>query len=500
MQKLVVVLALAASAASAAPLSPDVEATLQHISANSLRGHLSFIASDLLEGRGAPSRGLDLAAEYIAAQFRRAGLEPLGDDGYFQTANWTLAEPNLDGFALNVGGIALTREQVSFDIVPAVQGKDAGVVKADYGNLAALEALGAAVAGKVVVTEIVRKSVRSEAEYLAQVKERDAFLARMAALKPLLLLDVERTHPAGNSGGKGRLVDPENPPHDSGVARVTIHGADAVRWFDALPAGTGGTKVSVTLSASRTRPAKLRNVAGVLRGSDPALKDSYVMVTAHYDHLGMRANGTGDTIYNGANDDGSGTVSVIEIADALAAMKQRPKRSVVFMTVFGEELGLLGSRYYGRHPLVPVAKTVADINLEQVGRTDSSEGEQRNNASMTGFDFTDMGPIFAQAGEQTGIKVSKHAVNSDAYFGLSDNQALADQGVPAHTLCVSFEYPDYHGVGDHWEKVDYDNMAKVDRMVALGVLTIANNAKAPAWNAANTLTAKYAAARKLQEK
>src|SRR4029434_6334443 len=100
--------------------------------------------------------------------------------------------------------------------------------------------------------------------------------------------------------------------------------------------------------------SKVRNVIGLLRGSDPKLADTYILVTAHYDHLGIRANVEGDNIFNGANDDGSGTVSVMEIASALASMKRRPKRSIVFMTFYGEERGLVGSRYYGAHPIFPV--------------------------------------------------------------------------------------------------------------------------------------------------
>ena len=229
----------------------------------------------------------------------------------------------------------------------------------------------------------------------------------------------------------------------------------------------------------------------MLRGSDAVLKDTCVLLSAHHDHVGTRPELAGDTIFNGANDDGSGTVTVIELAAALTTLKQRPKRSIVFMTFFGEEKGMLGSRYYGRHPLFPVEKTVANINLEQVGRTDSSEGPQIANASITGFDYSDVGAILESAGKLTGIKVYKHEQNSDAFFGRSDNQALADQGVPAHTLCTAFVYPDYHGAGDHWDKIDYGNMEKVDRMVALALVMIANNPEAPKWNEANPKTAKY---------
>jgi hypothetical protein len=362
----------------ATPVSSGVESALDHITADSLRGHLSFIASDLLEGRNTPSRGLDIAAEYIAAQFRRAGLEPAGDaagDSYFQTSEWS------------VGPVENNAVQLSVD-----DGKQRMPSRPDILTAAGIS------------------------------------------------LDQ-------NAGG----------------------------------AAAGPQKTTV----------KLRNVAGILRGSDPVLKDTYVIVSAHYDHIGVRPTGEGDRINNGANDDGSGTVSVIELASALASLKPRPKRSIVFITWFGEEKGLVGSRYYGRHPLFPLEKTVAMVNLEQVGRTDDSEGPQVDSATLTGFDFTDLGPIFKAAGEKVGIRVYKHEKNSDAFFGRSDNQALADAGVPAHTLCVAFEYPDYHGVGDHWEKVDYNNMAKVDRMVALSLVTIADNPEAPKWNVANPKTAKY---------
>ena len=215
------------------------------------------------------------------------------------------------------------------------------------------------------------------------------------------------------------------------------------------------------------------------------------MVTAHYDHVGMRgAEGT-DRIFNGANDDGSGTVSVVEIASALATLKERPRRSILFATFFGEEKGLLGSRYYGKHPIIPVEKTVADINLEQVGRTDDSEGPQINRASMTGFGYSGVSTAFVEAGKAEGVEVVKHPRNSDDFFGRSDNQALADLGVPAHTLCVAFVYPDYHAAADHWDKVDYANMARIDRVVARALLMMADDPQEPKWDASNPKAARY---------
>jgi Zn-dependent M28 family amino/carboxypeptidase len=259
---------------------------------------------------------------------------------------------------------------------------------------------------------------------------------------------------------------------------------------DAKSGPVQGT-VSAHIAAPKTESVALRNVIGVLRGSDPALKDTYVLVTAHYDHIGVRGSGPGDHINNGANDDASGTASVIEIARTLAALPARSKRSLVFMALFGEELGLLGSRYYAQHPVFPLAKTVADLNLEQMGRTDDNAGPRVGVLNATGFDYTDIMEVIAKAGGESGIKVIKDEAGSDLFYGRSDNQAFADAGIPAHTLSVGYTFPDYHQAGDKWPKIDYENMAKVDRAVALGVYRIADSTEAPKWNAENPKTAPY---------
>jgi len=239
---------------------------------------------------------------------------------------------------------------------------------------------------------------------------------------------------------------------------------------------------------------KLRNVVGVLRGSDPAPKDSYVILSAHYDHLGIRGTGEGDHIFNGANDDASGTASVIEIAAALSAAP-RPKRTIVFIALFGEELGDVGSQYYVRHPIFPLARTIADVNLEQVGRTDDSQGPHVGMFNLTGFDFTDMPATFRKSGAEFGIQVIKDEKNSDPFFTRSDNAAFALAGVPSTTISVSYVYPDYHGAGDEWPKLDYDNMAKVDRAVASAIYAFADSTSEPQWNSANPQVERFVKAK-----
>jgi hypothetical protein len=478
-----------------AEVPPAFREALDRISADSLKGHLSFLASDLLEGRGTPSKGLDIAAEYIAAQFRRAGLEPIGDDGYFQTADWKYRAPDPGSASVEIklpGGktIPIGEGQITASLSAGLDIPPTPAVKVAT-DIDALKALTSEqVAGKVVVAEVPNPSRAERSKAGGVAMARAAFYSKMQELKPAAVVDVDREERSvhglrSDASGRGRP--------QSGTPRITLHSPALAAAFTEWPAGA---TVAIHIGEPTERTAKVRNVVGLLRGSDPRLKNTYVLVSAHYDHLGVgAANAAGDRIYNGANDDGSGTVSVIEIASALATLKQRPARSVVFMTFYGEEHGLVGSRYYTSHPVVPLAETVAAINLEQLGRTDDDEGPRVSAANVTGYDYSDVAAILKKSGAAVGVDVVKHPANSDRYFGASDNAALAQAGVPAHTISVAYSFPDYHGLDDEWERVDYANMAKVDRMAALAVLTIASDPKAPEWSKDNPKAERYRKAR-----
>jgi hypothetical protein len=224
----------------------------------------------------------------------------------------------------------------------------------------------------------------------------------------------------------------------------------------------------------RVVPAGLRNVLGVVRGSDPVLRDTYVLVTAHYDHIGEGDTAPGDRIRNGANDNASGVSGMIELARAIASAPRKPARSVAFIGFFGEESGMVGSRYYAENPVFPVDKTYAQVNLEQLGRTDDDEGPRVKAATVTGWDRSKLGPTLAAAAAPFGVRIYKHEKFSEAFFGASDNEALAKLGVPAHTIAVAYGFPDYHAVGDEAGKLDYDNMAVVVRALRAGVVALAN--------------------------
>ncbi len=472
---LAVFLAAPAAQPQSFPPAAEVSRVLASISADSLRGNLSFVASELLEGRDTPSRGLDVAALYIAAQFRRAALEPAGDDGYFQTAKMLCVAQAGAGFELRLhnGSRVLA---VSPDQAAVVSRQPLELSAPIYKIVDPSGLQAATVKGAVVELDPARPDARTAAQ-------------AAAALQPAAFLET------GDADGGPlirRLIDADEERTVYGdVPRLIVHDPEAIKLLKEARAGETGITVSIKLPAPTATPVTVRNVAALLRGSDAALRDRYVLLTAHYDHIGRNDAGG---VFPGANDDGSGTVSVIEIAQALARMRVHPKRSIVFMAFFGEEEGDLGSRYYTSHPLFPLAKTVADLNLEQVGRTDSKEGLETSNATLTGFQYSTVPRTLQQAGALTGVKVYE-APNGDDFFDRSDNLTFAEHGIPAHTLVVAFEFPGYHETGDVWQKIDYGNMAKVDRMIALGIVMLADSAEPPRWRGVNPKVTPYLKAR-----
>jgi len=485
------------------PASPAEQRALAAISPDELKGDLSFLASDTLRGRFTPSPGLEVAAEFIASKFRAAGLEPGGDHDYFQVAEMVDRHlPSMtSSLTMFVGDHVFTLPPDAITVEAASQTAhldQALVILVPSKDPSLLKGLN--LAGKVVVSIDSDPPDASADQMRAHRRQSRAFdqaVANSDALVNVTVLQHKRTF-----FGPQRLLfaDQATAARPSSISVVSEELAKFIRENKGLP-----VSLTVDIPAPQDTKVLVKNVIGILRGSDPVLSKTAVLLTAHYDHIGTVETASGmtnqsnadstDRIYNGANDDGSGTVSVIEIARAIAKFQPHPKRSIVFMTFFGEERGELGSQFYGKHPVFPISQTIADLNLEQVGRTDSTKGPQLNNASVTGFTYSDLTGFLIRAGKRVGIDVYRDAEASDAYFTRSDNDALAEQGIPAHTLCVAFDYPDYHGLGDEWPKVDYKNMAKVDRMVMLALVDLANTDKPPQWNAQNPKTEPFRAAR-----
>jgi hypothetical protein len=424
---------------------PPEQAALDRISAASLRGNLSFLASDALEGRATPSRGLTVAAEFIASCFRRAGLQPLAPN-YLQTADFVSVRQKLDRFqlTLSAGGREL-RLNPSDTGIRSLQ-------PLDLANAPVIDLPASNIMGKVVAGDA--RNYRTEAS-----------LRALRAGKPALILLV--SHSAGSGETETSW---KGDPAENAIPVIRIFNEDAARWV----AEKRPLTVTLHLAAPVREDAKVANVIGLLPGSDPAPASQYVLVSAHYDHLGIEDG----RIYNGANDNGSGVVSVIEIANALATLATHPKRGMIFAAFFGEEDGLLGSEYYAEHPPVSLAATVANINLEQMGRTDEQDGREVGAFAFTGPSYSTLPAVMTAAAKAQGVRVYNKR-GADSFFDRSDNYPFAEAGMVAHTVVVAFEYPDYHGPGDKWEKIDYANMAKVDRAVAAGILEIASTPEPP---------------------
>jgi hypothetical protein len=473
---------------------------LSAISPASLEAHLSFLSADALEGRGNGTPGLDVAAEYIAAAFRGAGLKPAGDDGYFQTTPRVRLAPATDGFlcrlALDGGAIDIQPGRFALVTGPASNSPAVREMRVDDAPVAKVPFDGpypeklAESARTVIMTELPAPPA-NEAERAAFTTRRNEFLSRLTALKPALIVEIRRDPGRRIDYFASRqLVDPQlRGKAAPGVPAACLSDGASAAAYDSLKPGLTGARFTLRLDAPAEADAPQPNVIGLLQGSDPELSRSYVLVTAHYDGQGARPGP--DRVWNSANDNGSGTVAVIELAAALGALKKPPRRSIVFIAFHGEEGGLVGSRFYAAHPVFPLEKSVAAINIEMVGRTDDADGSQRRRASLTGFDYSDLGEVFRLAGVQTGVTVFKHEKNSDSYFGRSDNQPLAAQGVPAHTICVAFQPPDYHGPADTWQKIDVENMAVTVRTIGTALLAVAQSRVEPRWNPAQPRASRY---------
>jgi|APMI01.1.fsa_nt_gi hypothetical protein len=244
--------------------------------------------------------------------------------------------------------------------------------------------------------------------------------------------------------------------------------------------------------AGRTRPApveswdawnalpadqrlRTQNIAGMIRGSDPVLRDEVVLVTAHYDHIGIGRPVDGDSINNGADDDASGNVALLEIAKALQK-GPKPKRTILFMSITGEEVGGFGTRWYLQHPILPLAKTVVDLNIEMIANADSLAGGF-GKAWLTGYERSELGDILAD----NGIPLLPDPRPGQSFFTRSDNAAFARIGIPAHSLSSYNLVTPYHSPKDEPSVVNVPHMARVIEATIRAVRILSDGPK-PAWH------------------
>ncbi len=250
------------------------------------------------------------------------------------------------------------------------------------------------------------------------------------------------------------------------LERYGVEPAGDEAFFQRVPAAVaevnGRTRVvlpSTDVSLDTFPPEALvseeRNVVGVIRGSDPVLASEAVVIGAHFDHVGVGRPVDGDSIYNGADDDGTGPVAILEIARELARGAP-PRRTVVVLLSTGEERGMVGTRWYLEHPVVPLERTVADFQIEMIGRPDSLAGGP-GRGWLTGYERTTMGDQLAAAGSP----IVPDPRPDQRFFFRSDNAPFAYAGIPAHTLSSFNLHEDYHRPSDEVDRVDFEHMASL---------------------------------------
>jgi hypothetical protein len=489
-------------------LGISIQADPRRIDPKAYLEHVKFLASDDLEGRGNGSRGLESAAEYIATRFREAGLEPIGDAGtYFQRFEMTTGlsvEPG-NSVTLHSG-----RTEVSFDVgrdyeIVSTSGVQVSseetfpVVFAGYGisapalhydDYSSIDASGKAVL--IFTHEPQENDARSvfegQTNTVHSTMMRKVEVARKNGAAAILVIDDENHRPATERFRRW-LREPQAEDYGIPVfymSRDLVQRALGTRLNLDTVAGEIDrdlssksrllSDVSVSALDRTTRVRRpVRNVIGLLKGTDPALQAETVIVGAHYDHLGrsarfsMSQNSAGQ-IHHGADDNASGTAAVIEMAKAASEARKDFHRSVVFMTFAGEEHGLLGSSYYVNHPTMPIDKTIAMINLDMVGRAGGKiMVDGLSNAPSIETDLT-------SAESSSSIKL--RALRGGPGAGASDDATFLLRKIPSINFFSGF-HSDYHRPSDTWEKIDAAGGAAVADLALALVRQLANRGERP---------------------
>jgi Zn-dependent M28 family amino/carboxypeptidase len=246
--------------------------------------------------------------------------------------------------------------------------------------------------------------------------------------------------------------------------------------------------VTAHVGASLDRPAAMPpNVVGILPGSDPELRNTYVVFSAHFDHVGTAGTGSWDCrpvgdnrICNGADDNASGTTAILELAEAFALLPERPRRSLIFLAVSGEEKGLLGSAHFVDNPTVPVEAIVANINMDMIGRN------HPDSVVVIGQTYSSLGPLLHQVNDrhpELGLTVADDLWPEQRFFYRSDHFSFARREIPAIFFFTGV-HEDYHRPTDTADRIDVDKVTRITRLVFHYGLAIANQVQPPRWDPA----------------
>jgi hypothetical protein len=280
--------------------------------------------------------------------------------------------------------------------------------------------------------------------------------------------------PAGDSGFFQRVTYEVVAGPDGEMLRLAGASGNGIGASDTAGVGTAGSDTTRS-AAGRGQRVVDYNLIGLIPGSDPEVRDEAVVLGAHFDHVGIGKPVEGDSIYNGADDDASGVAAVLAAARDLA--ESPPRRTVVILLTSGEEFGVLGTQWYLEQPAVPLAETVADLQVEMVGRPDSLAGGP-GRLWLTGFQRSTMGDALARAG----LPVVADPRPEFNFFERSDNIVFALEGIPAHTLSSFGLHTDYHQPSDEVERIDFDHLTQAAEVVSRAARTLADGPR-PEWRA-----------------
>ena len=470
---------------------PNAAAAMQSIDPERIRAHVRFLADDLLEGRGTGARGGDIAARYIAAQFALDGLKPAGDDGtYLQAVNFTGVQTQASTTAslqpsksaasqgaaieLKLGDDYVIGNQTQTDNVDV----DAPIVFVGYGIEAPEyrwdDFKGVDVKGKVVLVIVNEppskdpKFFNGEAmTYYGRWMYKFEEAARKGALGALIIHRTDLASYGWNvvrsswSNEQVYLADDREPKLAAAswiqldVARE-LFAASGLKLDDMIAlAGTRrfrARELPMRFKAhieSRVRRFKSYNVLGMLPGTDEGPAAGAVVYTAHYDHLGINLSLSGDNIYNGAVDNGTGCGMLMELAHAFGTSAARPPHPVLFASVTAEEKGLLGSEYLGKHLPIPAAKIALDLNFDAIPPIGMPE-----EVNVTGAERTTFYPVVEKTAQAFGYAIRPDAEPGAGHYYRSDHFSFARVGVPSFSINTALKFS---GHPPEWGKAQRDD-------------------------------------------
>ncbi|MBC6995359.1 M28 family peptidase [Neolewinella lacunae] len=459
-----------------------------------LAGEMHFLASDFLAGRRTGSQGNVIAGQYIASQLRAYGYAPINDGSYFQAVQLLQTESPATG-SLEVGDLSFTHGEELLIMRGPAASAATGVVFANYGwvdeatnhdDFANID-----VKGKIIITRAGIPGDVGQSGIFRGVREKAEIAAARGAVGifEIYAMPFPWNSFKGYFGGERIGLDDGSPGASIPYGFVRV----GDELLTALQGKKNGLKGKMTSSGIRSTKLESFNVGGILEGADPELKDEYMIMTAHFDHVGVGSQGGGafteqDSIFNGARDNAFGTISLLAAARAFA--EKKPRRSIIILAVTGEELGLLGSRYYAEHPLVPLEKTVFNFNTDGAGYDD------KTGISLIGANRTGIDEQVRIAAEVFGKKVISDPAPEQGLFDRSDNVSFAAKGIPALNFSPGitgfsdelFKY--YHQVTDNPETIDMVYLREYCQIFTLAARLIANRDTRPVWVAGD----KYEAA------